>query len=148
MLSISSPLSTGAMPSTPGDFVALMQGLCAQSQSIMTAGAGTLTAAALMAGFITRAGPTAAFTDTTDTAANILSALAVNPNAIPEYGQTFLMVYVNLSAYAATIAAGTGVTLSGTMTVPANGIRFLLGTVTGPTTVSIGSLFALSGATA
>lgn len=148
MLSVSTPLTTGALPCTPGDFVSLMQLLGAQYQPITTAGAGTLTAATLMGGFIVRTGPTAAFTDTTDTAANILAALVPNVNAIAEYGQTFLVFYVNLSSFTATIAAGTNVTLAGTLTVPAGGVRVLLGSVTGASTLTLTSMFALSGATA
>ena len=57
------------------------------STPITTAGAGTLTAAAMVGGLIPRTGPTAGFTDTTDTAANIDALLAAgsgsNTLAVP-----------------------------------------------------------------
>src|SRR5690348_14321496 len=43
--------------------------------AITTVGNGTLTAAGLVGGQILRTGPTAVYTDTTDTAANIVTAL-------------------------------------------------------------------------
>ena len=74
--------------------------------AITTVGNGTLTAAAMIGGQINRSGPTAAFTDTTDTAAAIVAAL-------PEFvsGATFFMRIKNSTAYLQTISAGTGVTL-------------------------------------
>lgn len=75
---------------------------------ITTVGAGTLTAAAIAGGVINRSGPTAAYTDTTDTAANIIAAL---PNA--QLGQSWEATIVNTTGFAETIAGGTGVTLSG-----------------------------------
>lgn len=154
MQSVSSPLSAGPIPLTRGDFIALMQGIGAQFAPVSTVGNGVVSAAALMAGFITRTGATAAFTDTTDNAANILAALAPNLNAVPEYGQTFPVEYANLTAYTATIAAGTGVTMAGatlsggTIAVAAGTSRKFLGIVTSPTTITLMSMFALGGATA
>lgn len=73
----------------------------------------TLTAAALTGGQINRSGPTAAYTDTTDTAAAIV-------NALPEFlvGEQFYVVFKNATIYPQTIAAGSGVTLPGTVLVP------------------------------
>lgn len=99
--------------------------------AISTAGAGTLTAAALVGGVITRTGPVAAYTDTTDTAALILAAL---PNA--NIGQSWEVTIKNTVPFLATLAAGSGVTLSGQTLIPPNSAgRFLLtyngaGTVT------------------
>lgn len=74
--------------------------------TITTAGNGTLTAAGLVGGQIVRTGPTAAFTDTTDTAANIVTALGgFVANA------TFFIRIKNGTAFPQTLAAGTGVTL-------------------------------------
>lgn len=75
--------------------------------SVTATGNATLTAANIFAGYILRSGPTAAFTDTLDTAANIIALLQ---NIIPGYGLDFTIV--NLTNYVQTIAAGTGVTLS------------------------------------
>ena len=75
--------------------------------SVTTAGNATLTAANLFTGYVLRSGPTASFTDTLDTAANIIALLQ---NITPGYGFDFTIV--NLTNYIQTIAAGTGVTLS------------------------------------
>jgi hypothetical protein len=61
-----------------------------------------------------RTGPTAAFTDTTDTAANIVAGIPANASV----GQSWTWEYINQTAYPCTLAAGTGVTLSGTCVVP------------------------------
>lgn len=63
---------------------------------------------------IIRTGPTAAFTDTTDTAANIISGLSNPPT-----NSRFRLRVVNTTGYAETIAAGTGITISGTATISA-----------------------------
>lgn len=86
--------------------------------AIATVGNGTLTAAALVGGIVTRSGPTAAYTDTTDTAANIIAALAN-----PEVGASFEINIKNTVAFAQTIAAGAGVTLAGTTDVAASSVR-------------------------
>lgn len=81
--------------------------------AITTVGAGTLTAAAIVGGVITRSGSTAAYTDTTATAAGIYSALGVTG-----IGQSWLLTIKNTVAFAETLAGGTGVTLSGLIVVP------------------------------
>lgn len=76
---------------------------------ITTAGAGTLTAAAIASGFIVRTGPVAGVTDTTDTSTNILAALAGNnPYAVLSPGTTFRLRYINKVAQIITFAAGVG----------------------------------------
>jgi hypothetical protein len=75
----------------------------------------TLSAAAIVSSLITRTGPTAAFTDTTDTAANIIAAM--NSQVI---GNSWTLRIINDTAFPETIAAGSGVTLSGQTVVPAN----------------------------
>lgn len=103
------------------------------SVAITTAGNGTLTAAALTAGIVARSGPVAAFTDTTDTAALIVAAI---PNAF--IGQSFLTRIKNQSNFVETIAAGSGVTYSGTSTViPPNSVSTYLMTLTSLTAVTM-----------
>lgn len=86
--------------------------------SLSTVGAGTLLAAAIIGGFTSRTGTqTAVFTDTTDTAANIIAAQASLVNKI---GTAFIYTYVNNTVFPATIQGGTGVTVSGVTTIPAN----------------------------
>ena len=77
--------------------------------SVATTTGTTLTAADVASGAILRSGPTAAFTDTFDTAANIIAAL---PGV--ELNQGILLVVTNLTNYLQTLAAGTGVTLVST----------------------------------
>lgn len=78
----------------------------------------TLTGAQLAGGIINRTGPTAAFSDTTDTAANILAAL---PNAY--VGMSVQLHVINNVAFACTLVAGTGVTLAGTTAIAASQSR-------------------------
>lgn len=86
--------------------------------AITTVGDGVLTAAALISGLITRSGPTAAYTDTTDTATNIIAALDN-----PRVGEAFDFTIINGVAFIETIAAGTGVTLAGTVNNAASRTR-------------------------
>jgi hypothetical protein len=79
------------------------------STSITTVGNGVLTAAGLLGGLILRTGPTAAFTDTTDSAANISAAVGSFVS-----GATFFSTIKNLTAFPQTLTAGAGVTLPGT----------------------------------
>lgn len=76
--------------------------------AITTAGAGTLTAASIVAGVIMRSGPTGAYNDTTDTATAIL-ALLDNPSV----GTSWDFTIVNGVAFAGTMVAGGGITLAG-----------------------------------
>ena len=93
----------------------------------------TLTAAYLIAGTITRSGPTGAFTDTLDTAANIIAAL---PTTMPtNYGWQIL--YRNTTVYAATIATASGITLTGIVVVPANSMWIGQAVMTSGSTVSV-----------
>src|SRR5579862_3907680 len=68
----------------------------------------TLSGAGIVGGIITRTGPTAAFTDTTDTAINIINALPTNT-----LNQSWQLLVANLTNFQMTVAAGVGVTLSG-----------------------------------
>lgn len=93
--------------------------------SISTAGAGVLTAAGMVGGYILRTGPSGAYTDTTDTATALVAAI---PGC--KVGTTFELTILNGVAYVCTVAAGTGVTLTGTTAIAASVWRNYLGTVT------------------
>lgn len=89
--------------------------------SIVTVGAGTLTAAGLIGGVVTRTGPTSAFTDTTATGALIDASM---PNNNPT---AWIFEIKNSTAFVETLAGGTGVTLSGRTTVQPNSVgQFLV----------------------
>lgn len=90
--------------------------------TLATVGAGTITAALLANGIMTRTGPVADFTDTTDTGTALDLLLGV-----PAVGTAFEFTYKNTVAFAATIAGGTGITVSGRTVIPGNSIvEFLL----------------------
>lgn len=93
--------------------------------AVTSAAATTLTAADIVAGAILRSGPTAGYTDTTDTADNIIKEMTN-----PQVGSGFEFTIVNGVAFADTIAAGTGVTLAGTTAIAASAVRRYLLTVT------------------
>lgn len=90
----------------------------------------------MVGGIIKRFPAGAAATDSTDTATNIVNAI---PGAKPN--QTFLMLVANLGSGLITMAANTGVTLSGTMTISSQSIRVFLGQVTGSAAVTISNCF-------
>lgn len=89
-----------------------------------TVGAGTITGAGIAGGVTTRGGAQSGtpFTDTTDTATAILAA-----TANVAIGGSWEYTYVNNTNATATLQAGSGVTLSGTVVIPANSwTRFLV----------------------
>lgn len=96
----------------------------------------TLTAAMLNNGIVNRSGPTAAFTDTLDTGANISSYLGNTAGT----KQGFRFVYVNTTAFVATIAAGTGITIVGPATVDGNSVREFVVVQTGASAFSFYAL--------
>lgn len=100
--------------------------------AISTVGAGTLTAAGLVGQVITRSGSVAAYTDTTDTATNIIAAM---PNT--QIGQSFIVEIKNTVAFAETITGGTGVTVSGISIVPPNSVGRFLVTYTAAATATM-----------
>jgi hypothetical protein len=81
--------------------------------AITTVGAGVLTAAAITAGLITRSGSTAAYSDTTDTAAAIIAAVPT-----PSIAQSWKLTIKNTVAFPQTLVAGVGVTLAGLTVIP------------------------------
>ncbi len=103
--------------------------------ALATVGAGTLTAAAILGGDIARGGAqlAAAFTDTTDTAANIISAMG---SASP-IGASTVFIYQNNTNADATLAGGTSVTLSGNAVVPKLTTASYLVTKTSATAVTM-----------
>ncbi len=104
--------------------------------AISTVGNGTLTAAALVGGVITRSGPTAVFTDTTATAAQIYAQFGSVTGA-------FYVQIKNTTAFSETLAAGVGVTLPASVVVPANSMAIYLVTITS----AVAATFVLVGIT-
>lgn len=105
-----------------------------QSVSSVTATVGTtLSAAQMTGGMILRSGPTVAFTDTTDTAANLQAAYNADDTQI---GSSFIMIVANATANTLTMAAGTGVTLAGNTVIEPNNSRIYLGVFTNVTSGS------------
>lgn len=106
-----------------------------------TVGAATLSAASLVAGILNRTGSVGAFSDTTDTASNIITALigqgiynttpttGISSGAAVQPGTTVRLRYLNQVAFAGTLLAGTGVTLVGNAVVAASSWKDFLITV-------------------
>lgn len=92
--------------------LAATEGLNLVNTAITTAGNGTLTAAGLVGGQISRSGPSGAFSDATDSAAAIIALLPGGS------GSQFQVLIKNSTAYVQTITAGSGVTLPTTVIVP------------------------------
>lgn len=103
----------------------------ASNTAITTAGAGTLTAATIAAGIITRTGPTTAYTDTTDTAVAIVAAAPVYVVNL-----SWEVQIKNNTKWTQTLAGGTGVTLSGLTVVPPFSVITMLFALTSATTVT------------
>lgn len=93
----------------------------------------------LVGGIIVR-GNTTATTDSTDTATNIVNAI---PGAVN--GQTFPLLLANIGSGSLTIAAGTGVTITGSATVSSLSCRLFLGQVTGSAAVTLSNCFQFGG---
>lgn len=100
---------------------------------LTTVGSGTVTAAMIATGILNRTGPAGGFTDTFDSAANIIAALggaATGTGATLTPGSTFRFRYINSVALAMTFAAGIGIVSGiGTLNVAASVIRDYLFTV-------------------
>jgi hypothetical protein len=92
---------------------------------ITTVGAGTLTAAALLAGIIERTGPVAGYNDTLETADNLMAA---NPALTP--GDSWEFIHRNTVAQAMTMVAAEGAELVGSNTgIIASAVRRYLITI-------------------
>lgn len=134
----------GAFPSY-GDLIAILAAGNPRVATLSSAATSeVLNAAQIASGIFVRSGGTTT-TATTDTATNIINAIG---GANAYVGMTVMLFYVNLSSGTATIAAGTGVTTSGTMTVATAGLRCFILTVTNTATpaVTIQGAFALGSA--
>lgn len=112
---------------TQGD----VAGMAETIGALTTVGSGTILAATLAQGILNRTGPVGGFTDTTDTATNILAAIGGNlAQGIVQPGTTWRFRYINTVAQAMTFAAGVGVVAGiGTLNVAASLIRDYLITV-------------------
>lgn len=109
-------------------------GLPLSETTLSTVGAGLITGADIVSGITIRGGAQSStpFTDTTDTAANILLA-----QANPRIGQSWNFTYNNGTNATATISAGVGVTVSGMATIPPNGVVTYLITYTAAATITM-----------
>ena len=101
----------------PGDTVLSGEVITSVTGTVGT----TLSAGVICGGLVTRSGPSANFTDTIDTADNILNALSGGANnnvPVVEPGTTFRLRIMNNSSYTETISGQSGVVLgSGTFTL-------------------------------
>lgn len=106
--------------------------------NLNTVGAGTITAAGITGGFVARGGAqvSAPFTDTTDTANNIIAAIT---GAL--VSDSFLFTYQNLTNAVATIAAGSGVTVSVITIIPPNSYGSYLVTYTAASTITMAGVY-------
>jgi ethanolamine utilization protein EutA (predicted chaperonin) len=106
---------------------------------VTTVGAATFTAAQFTGGIIIRSGSTAAYSDTTPTAAAIVAAI---PSCA--VGTAFELTIRNTVAFIETILAGSGVTLSQTTAVAASQARRYLCVVTNVGTPAV-TLYGIGG---
>jgi hypothetical protein len=122
-----------------------MQTIQPANGTLTTVGAGTLTAALLAGENITRSGPTGAFADTFDTAANIQAAL--NQAASGFGGAAWYVTYNNTTAYVGTLTAPAGgnFTLNGqSAAIPASSVAELLIVVTSAGAVTVTVLYRVA----
>lgn len=119
---------------TTGQIAMLASNFSNDSPTNVTAAIGTtLTAAALLSGLINRTGPTANFTDTTDTATNIVAASAI--------GSSFYVDIKNATAFNQTLTGGVNVTFSSSNVIPGNSIAEFLVQVVSATSVIFNHVF-------
>lgn len=119
---------------------ALTPGFEPLNTAVATIGAGTLTAAALLGGIITRTGSIAAYSDTTSNGTLLDSALA--GDAINGFSRVIQIK--NNVAFAETIVGGVGVTVSGRTVVPGNSVGTFLLTRTGTATYTLVGISAIA----
>lgn len=103
--------------------------------TVTTIGNGVWSAENLVTGLIYRSGPTGAYSDTTATAAQIVSELGGYDR--DSLHTSFEFEVVNQVAHACTLVAGTGVTLEGVTAISASKVREYRLVVTSSTTVTI-----------
>jgi len=120
----------------PNDIVASML----KYTGIATAGAGVISAVALLSGIINRTGPIAAYADTLPTADAVLAA-APTLNV----GDSFTAIIRNTVAFANTITTNTGMVLGSNVDIAASLVREFLFTVLSKGTASIISSVTTNG---
>ena len=127
--------ATGAI--TASQIASAIGTLVSRNQSVATVSSATgvtLSAAEMVGGWILRTGAaTGAVTDTTDTAANLVAAYNASDTQV---GSSFLLGINNTTGQTLTLAAGSGVTVSGTATINDNNTRVFLGVFTDVTSGS------------
>lgn len=113
----------------PGDLLAGGENILAGADTV--AGGDTLTGAMFATGIIRRTGPTGAYTDTSPTSSDIITAISGNnPAADVISGSSFRLIFQNTVAFAMTLAANDGVALgTGTTTIAASLVREYLITI-------------------
>lgn len=118
------PVSTGTFYTAPS------------ITTLSTVGAGTILAANFVGGYTMRSGSQAgvAFTDTTDTAANIIAG---NGSLVNKIGTGVPYYYGNTTNAVATVQGGTGVTVSGITVVPAGTVAAYLLKYTAAATITM-----------
>lgn len=127
-------LAATQFPVTTSQIAALATNFSNDSPTSVTATTGTtLTAAQLLTGLLNRTGPTANYTDTTDTAANIVAGSAI--------GSSFYIDIKNAVAFTQTLSGGLNVTFSSSSIIPANSIAEFLVQVVSPTSVIFNHVF-------
>lgn len=106
--------------------------------NLNTVGNGTITATGIDGGFVARGGAQLSqpFTDTTDTANNIINGIS---GAI--VGDSLVFTYQNLTNAVATISAGSGVTVSVITVIPPNSYGSYLVTYTAASTVTMAGVY-------
>jgi hypothetical protein len=125
---------------TPYQMAQRINALNPKNTSLNTVGAGTVLAAPIVQGLVTRGGAQSgsAFTDTTDTAANIIAGMTpavAGVNTVVGNAVTF--TYLNNTNAIATLTGGTGVTVSGQTTINPNSWVEYLVTYTAAATVTM-----------
>lgn len=131
-------LAATQYPVTVAQIAALASNFSNDSpSSVSTAIGTTLLAASLITGLLNRTGPTAVFTDTTDTAVAIVAALA------GVTGDSFYIDIKNATAFAQTLQGGTGVTMSVSNTIPPNSLAEYLVVINSATTVTFNHVFTV-----
>lgn len=124
-------------PVSIGDLLGASETIAA----LATAGAGTITGAILANNIINRTGPTGAVADTFDTATNIINALGGNA----QQGDSWRVRYINTVAFALTLTAATGVTITGNAVINASSVKEFLVQITNATPASIVSAATTNG---
>lgn len=122
---------------TAAEIASAIGTLVSRNSSVATVSSATgvtLSAANMVGGWILRTGAaTGAITDTTDTAANIVTAYNASDTQV---GSSFLLGINNTTGQTLTLAAGSGVTVAGTATINNDNTRVFLGVFTNVTSGS------------